>query len=162
MSILKIPVFSQNPMIRKKAKEAADIKNPEIQRLIFDMKETLKASQGLGLAAPQIGKSLKIFVIDKELCSGYSPAQILQSKIWAGKDTFINPKIKRKSFAKSIEEEGCLSVPGIYKQINRSKSLVIESLDENGKKFQLKTGGLLARVIQHECDHLDGVLILDR
>lgn len=151
MSILKIPVFSQNPIIRKKAKEVAGIKNPEIQRLIFNMKETMKASQGLGLAAPQVGKGLRIFVVDSTAFGGQPQNQV-----------YINPKIKRKSFAKSIEEEGCLSVPGIYKQIKRSKDLMVEALDENGKKFRLKAAGLLARVIQHECDHLNGILITDK
>lgn len=150
MSILQIPVFSQNPVIHKKAKEVADIKNPEIQRLIFDMKETLKASQGLGLAAPQIRESLRLFVIDADALNGQSDNQV-----------YSNPKIKRKSIGKLTEEEGCLSVPGIYKQIKRSKNLVIEAFDETGKKFQFKAEGLLARVIQHECDHLDGILIID-
>ena len=162
MSILKIPVFSQNPVIHKKAKMVADIKNQEIQRLILDMKETLNAHQGLGLAAPQIGKSLRIFIIDKEIIEKYSDAPADADTRQNHQDTFINPQIKRKSFVKSIEEEGCLSVPGIYKQIKRPKNLVIEASDENGKKFTLKAAGLLARALQHECDHLNGILIIDK
>lgn len=149
MSILNIPLYNQNPIIRQKTKEVADVKNSEIQQLILNMKETLRAHQGLGLAAPQVSKSLRIFVIND--------ATSAQSKT-----VFINPKIKRKSLGKTCEEEGCLSAPGVYKSIKRSSSVTIEAFNEKGEKFKLKAKGLLARVFQHEHDHLEGILILDR
>ncbi|HBO16928.1 MAG: Peptide deformylase [Candidatus Moranbacteria bacterium GW2011_GWE2_35_2-] len=142
MEILHEP----NPILRKKAKK---IKNPldkEIQELIPQMIETMRAAKGLGLAAPQIGKSIRLCVIEE---SG-----ILY--------VLINPQIKSTSMEKIITEEGCLSVPGKWIPIERSDEIKVRYLNEKGEKCKIKARGLLARAFQHEIDHLNGILIIDK
>jgi len=137
----------EDSILKEASKEVEDIKNPEIQRLISDMRETLKnTDNGIGLAASQVGKSLRIAVII------YDDADIV----------LINPELKKKSWKKSIIEEGCLSIPHIYIPVKRSKSVKIKYLNENGEKKELESEGLLSRIIQHEIDHLNGILITDR
>lgn len=107
---------------------------------------TMKDAKGLGLAAPQVGYSLRLFTVNVE------------SKIYV----FINPEIKDISAEKIPFEEGCLSVPKIWGPVVRPKKLTIKALDENGKPIKIRAKGLLARVIQHEMDHLNGILFIDR
>lgn len=143
--MLKIITYP-NPILREKSQNVADVLNEEIQALIPEMIETMKAKDGVGLAAPQIGKNIRLVVIehkDKTL-------------------TIINPQIIKKSLLKEWDEEGCLSLPHKYGQIKRHKNITIKYLDENGKKQILKANGLLARIIQHEIDHLDGILLIDK
>jgi len=102
---------------------------------------------GVGLAAPQIGKNIQLFVVNPKLSKKY---------------IFINPEISKISKKTKTIEEGCLSMPGVYKKIPRAKSLKIKAIDETGKEFELKAKDLLARVIQHEIDHLNGILIIDK
>lgn len=142
MKILHEP----NPILRKKAEK---IKNPldkEIQELIPQMINTMHAAKGLGLAAPQIGKSIRLCIIEE---SG-----ILY--------TLINPQIKSVSKEKIIAEEGCLSVPGKWLPIERNDEIKVRYLNEKGEKCKIKARGLLARALQHEIDHLDGILIIDK
>ncbi len=110
------------------------------------MVKIMKANEGIGLAAPQAGQSLRIIVIE------YSEGAL----------ALINPKITRKSFKKDIMEEGCLSLPDIRKDVKRSIKITIKALNLKGEPVKLKAEGLLARIIQHEIDHLNGILIIDK
>jgi peptide deformylase len=145
LPIIKYP----NAILRQKAKK---IKNPleaKIQELISVMKETLNEKNGLGLAAPQLGKSVQICLVKDDR----------ESEI---PHIFINPQIKFKSREKSIMEEGCLSIPEKFFLIERPEKIKVRYLDETGKKCKIKAAGLFARAIQHEIDHLKGILIVDK
>jgi len=142
-----LPILTYpNPLLKKKAEKIKDPRNPEIKELIFDMLETLEQNNGLGLAAPQVGKSIRLCIIK------------FNGKTYI----FINPKIKSKSWKKEILEEGCLSFPGKFMPIKRSRKVKAEALDRKGEKIKIEAEGLLARAMQHEIDHLDGILFIDR
>ncbi len=143
--VLKI-VQEGNPVLRKKTGPVKEPKSPEIQRLISGMIITMKAAKGIGLAAPQVGVSLSIFTTD------------IEEKI----SIFVNPEIKDISTEQIPFEEGCLSVQKIWGPVIRPKKLTIKAMDENGKPFKIRAKGLLARVIQHEMDHLNGTLFIDK
>lgn len=121
--------------------------NDEIKKLIDEMFVTLEKSNGIGLAAPQVGKNIRLFIVQLEENEGL---------------VFINPEIIRTSDEVCSMEEGCLSIPKIYEKVVRPKSITLQFMDINGKKQLIKAEGLLARVIQHEYDHLNGVLFVDR
>lgn len=146
MAILEIKKYP-DPVLRKKAEEIKEI-TPEIRELSRDMIETMLKNdpEGVGLAGPQVGVSKRIFIAQTEK----RPA------------VFINPKITRKSKRREAMEEGCLSVPGIWLKVKRAESLELEALDINGQKLRIKAEGLIARILQHEIDHLNGVLIIDK
>ncbi|MBI2063001.1 MAG: peptide deformylase [Candidatus Yanofskybacteria bacterium] len=146
MEIVKEP----KKILRKKLKSVEKI-TPEIKALISDMRKKMVESNGVGLAANQIGHDLQIFVIDKNLADENGAP-----------DAYINPEITEFSKNTGEVEEGCLSIPGYWHQIKRSKKIKIKALDENGKKIKIKARGFLARVLQHEYDHLQGMLIRDR
>lgn len=143
--VLKI-IQERNPVLRKKSENVKDPKSPEIQKLIQDMLMTMKEAKGIGLAAPQVGHSLRIFTVN------------IEDKIYV----FINPEIKDFGDDKIPFEEGCLSVPKIWGPVTRPKKLTIKALKENGKPVKIRAKGLLARVIQHEMDHLNGILFIDK
>ena len=144
--ILQIQKGENNPILREKS-VPVEIITADILGLAKDMIETMVKNNGVGLAAAQIGKNIRMFVINRE----FSTKQI-----------FINPEIFKMSRKTETIEEGCLSFPGLYKKISRAKTIKIRALDENGKEFKLKTKGLLARILQHEMEHLDGILIIDK
>jgi peptide deformylase len=146
MSILQIQKGENNPILRQKSTPIKSITG-EILNLIKDMTETMLKLNGVGLAAPQVGKNIQLFVINPKLSKKY---------------IFINPEINKMSKKTELMEEGCLSIPGVYKRIPRAKSLRIKAIDETGKEFELKAKDLSARVIQHELDHLNGILIIDK
>ena len=123
---------------------------PDIQKLIDDMIETMYAAPGIGLAAPQIGVSLRIFVIDLSL--GRKSDDLL---------VFVNPEFVELE-GMQLEEEGCLSVPGFNATVARPTRAVVRGLDRNGAMRTVEGSELLARALQHEMDHLDGKLFLDR
>jgi len=123
---------------------------PEIDRLITDMVETMYAAPGIGLAAPQVGVSLRILVIDLSL--GRDPKGLI---------TMINPEFVERD-GMQLEEEGCLSVPGFNATVVRPMRAVVTGLDREGQPQQIEGEGLLARAFQHEIDHLDGMLFVDR
>lgn len=142
-----LPILAYpDPLLKKKTRIIKDPRNPEIKELVFDMLETLEKNNGLGLAAPQVGKSVRLCVIK------------LEGKTYI----LINPKIKSKSWKKETIEEGCLSFPGQFIPIKRSKKVKIEALDKNGNIIKMEAEGLLARAFQHEIDHLDGILFINR
>ncbi len=133
-----------DPVLRQKAKKVANI-DGSIQKLIDDMIDTMRAVHGVGLAAPQIGMSLRIAVI--EIPEG----QVI---------TLINPKIIKRQ-GERVVEEGCLSVPGYYGEIKRSKVVKVKAQDRRGKEIRLEGEELLAQVLEHETDHLNGSVFVD-
>lgn len=144
MKIITYP----NEKLREKAKplDLSEIKKEKIQKLIDEMIETMEKKDGVGLAAPQINESIQIIVVKNN----------------GEPFVFVNPKITDTSWSKSETEEGCLSVPGVYCQIKRPKKIRLVALDRFGVKLKLKATGLFAKVIQHEIDHLNGILIIDK
>lgn len=135
--------------LRQKAEPVTEI-TPEIRALVDDMLETMYAAPGVGLAAPQIGVSKRIFVIDVAPSDGPSDPKV-----------FINPEIVRTE-GKVTWEEGCLSFPGIREEIERAERVTVRAQDLDGKWFELTGEDLLAIAIQHEYDHLQGILMIDR
>lgn len=146
MEITKSP----NKILGKKTTnvDLKSIKNGSLKEFILNMKKALVDNKGIGLAANQVGKDLSIFVIDENLSKENNVTEV-----------FINPEITEYSRSNDEFEEGCLSLPEYFIEIKRAKKIKIKALDENGKKIKLKAKGLLARVIQHEVDHLNGILI---
>jgi len=142
---MKIEIGKNNSFLRKKSQSIRKI-DEQILNLIKEMNDTMIKNNGLGLAACQIGKDIRIFVIHSDLSE---------------KCIFINPEIIKMSKKTETMEEGCLSLPGEFLPTKRAKSLKIKALNENGKQFKLKAKDLLARTIQHEIDHLNGILICD-
>jgi peptide deformylase len=127
-----------------------DVITPEIDRLVEDMVETMYAAPGIGLAAPQIGVMKRIFVIDLSL-----------GRDAAGLITCVNPEFVMRE-GMQLEEEGCLSVPGFNATVVRPSRAVVKGLDRHGQPIEVEGSGLLARAFQHEMDHLDGTLFVDR
>ena len=158
----------ENKVLRQNAKPVADPKNTDIKNLIEKMAEVMFAEpDGIGIAAPQIGKSLRIFLVAKE--AAVRNADELRERIGDENKkrnidylVFINPVVKNFASKKMKDVEGCLSVRGLYGEVSRAEKITIEYLDESGKKRQRGASGLFARVIQHELDHLDGVLFIDK
>jgi peptide deformylase len=138
-----------DPRLREKAKPVAEI-TEEIRRLVEDMAETMYAAPGVGLAATQLGEAHRIFVID--VAGEDEPSQLR---------VFINPEIVAREGA-CTWEEGCLSFPTIVEEIDRAERVRVRALGIDGKPFELEADGLLAIAVQHELDHLDGVLMIDR
>lgn len=143
-------VTEPNKILHRKLKNIEAI-TPEVTQLIIDMKKAMIKAKGVGLAANQVGIDLQIFVIDEKLA--------VENNV---PDVYINPEISEYSSDKGQMEEGCLSIPGYWVQISRSKKLHIKALDGQGNKVKFKAKGFLARVLQHEHDHLNGFLIKDR
>ncbi|MFH0851508.1 MAG: peptide deformylase [Candidatus Peregrinibacteria bacterium] len=144
MPTLPIQTGSDNPILRRKTKKIEKI-TKAVTKLIADMRDTLKEKDGLGLAAPQVGQSLK-------LCLA-----LIGGKVTA----LINPAITWRSDETSTEEEGCLSLPGLTVAVARPVSIILNFTDEKGALQERKLNGLDARVVQHETDHLEGRLMSD-
>ncbi len=144
MAIHKV-ITSENPILRQKAKKVHRF-DSSIARLIDDLFETMHAAHGVGLAAPQIALSLRVFVAEYE-----------ERKI-----AMVNPEII-KAEGEELGSEGCLSIPGyVGDNIRRATSVVVKGQDARGKGMRVRAEGWLARILQHEIDHLDGILFLDR
>lgn len=144
LKILTVP----NPILTTKSKPVEQI-DGEVLNLIPEMIQACRAAQGIGLAAPQIGKLIRLCIINLEHI-GIAPFAL------------INPKISRRSWKKIDMEEGCLSIPGIFGVVRRPEKITVKATAPNGKSASFKADGLLARVIQHEIDHLDGVLFTSK
>ena len=144
MALLEIKEYGE-PVLREKALPVKEI-TPEILNLIKDMAETMYTASGVGLAALQVGVPKRIILVDGEE---------------DGLIVLINPMII-KSEGEVVAEEGCLSVPDIYSQVKRSSKITIKALNENGDPIEITEEGLIARALQHEIDHLDGILFIDR
>lgn len=153
--ILPIYTFGQ-PVLRKVARDIeADC--PELKQLIANMWETLASSEGIGLAAPQIGRDIRLVVIDLDLLKEDMP------QYEGYKHVFVNPHIlEYDDTEKDSMEEGCLSVPAIHENVTRPTRIHVRYLDEDFKEHDEWVGGYLARVMQHEFDHLEGKMFVDR
>ena len=139
--IIKYP----DPILRKKCQEVREV-TMEIKKLVEEMILALEKKQGVGLSAPQVGVLKRVIVIETE----------------KGPIGLINPKIIKKSREKEIMEEGCLSFPGLWLKIKRAKEVEVEALDKEGKGIRMEAEGLIAKILQHEIDHLDGILFIDK
>jgi peptide deformylase len=143
-----------------------DITKPKIQKILKEMSEALDSQyDGVAIAAPQIGVTLRIFlmsgkVFDEDFITGVRPAK---DKIRIHPNVvFINPVIKKISKDKKLMAEGCLSVRPLYGKVRRATRVTVEAYNEHGKKFTMNGAGLIAHIFQHETDHLDGVLFIDK
>lgn len=132
-----------SPALRTES-SAVDAVDSAVRQLVEDMFETMDASRGVGLAANQIGVTQRVAVVDAE----------------GQRFAMINPRLVEVE-GKDTAEEGCLSIPDIFADVTRPERIVLEALDAEGKPFRLEAGGLVARAVQHEIDHLDGILFLD-
>ena len=144
MAVLTVRLYG-DPVLRQVATPVREI-TAEIKRIIADMTETMWHQVGIGLAAPQVGLPHRILVMD----DGTGGVQAL-----------INPVIENRS-GTIREEEGCLSLPGVFGVVERTKTITVRAMDADGKPVSLEATGLKARIVQHELDHLDGVLFIDR
>ncbi|QXP73892.1 peptide deformylase [Tenacibaculum sp. HL-MS23] len=159
--ILPIVAYG-DPVLRKVGKEI-DKEYPQLEKLIADMKETMYNAQGVGLAAPQIGKDIRLFLID---ASPFADDEDLSEEDRKVLETFnrvfINAKIIKEEGEEWAFSEGCLSIPDVREDVFRQETITIEYQDENFEKHTEVLGGLAARVFQHEYDHIDGVLFTDK
>lgn len=150
--ILPIYAYGQ-PVLRKKATEI-NSEYPNLKELLSNMFETMYDSNGIGLAAPQIGLSIRLFIVDGTEIEDIEPKDF--------KKVFINPVIEEEFDDKWDYEEGCLSIPNVRADVNRHSKLTITYLDENFIEHTETYGGMAARIIQHEYDHIEGILFTDR
>lgn len=141
-------VINPDPILRKKSAEISSdrIKNKEFQQFCQDMALTMVEKDGVGLAAPQVSENIRIIVVNTK----------------DGPVCMINPQITKKSWRKEWEDEGCLSIPNIFGKVRRNKKIQCVYFDKDGNKINIVAFGLLARIIQHEVDHLDGILFIDK
>lgn len=148
MSKILEVITNPNPILRKVSRKVdiEDVKKGAYDELFADMTQTMLKKDGVGLAAPQIAKNIRIVIINFD-------NEIL---------TIVNPEITKKSWSKKVGEEGCLSVPNVFGQVSRHKSINIVYYDEKGKKKKLLAKDMLARILQHEIDHLDAILFIDK
>ncbi len=150
MSVLKIETGKDNPILRAKSKEVEKI-DKKLLKFIENMKETMMVDNGLGIASPQVGVNLRVIVCHLNYDS--PNAMIIP---------MINPKITFRSEEMIVGEEGCLSLPDQFGDVERHKEIVVKFLDKKGNEQVLRLEGMNATVVQHEVDHLDGVLFIDR
>ncbi len=144
MAVLPILLGAENPMLRTKTKRVKSV-TKSVLKLLKDMQATMERADGVGLAAPQVSQSLRICIATIE-----------------GKPTaMINPDITARSHEKELDQEGCLSLPGIWMDVPRAIDITITYTDTKGKRQERTLSHFSARVVQHEVDHLDGVLIVD-
>ena len=151
MAIREI-VFVPAPVLRRKAHKVTDF-GPDLQTLIDDMVETMRQAPGVGLAAPQVDVPLRVVVIE----FGDEENEDVPPKLY----TLVNPEIVRVSDELVMGTEGCLSVPGFIGDVERLENLTVKALDRHGQPVRVKAQGWLARIFQHEIDHLNGVLFTD-
>lgn len=153
---MKLPIIAYgDPVLRQKTKEI-DKDYPELNVLIENMFDTMYAAYGVGIAAPQIGLPIRLFVIDGEPYAEDDPVMDGFKKV------FINPEIIEEAGKSWDYNEGCLSIPDIREDINRKEQITIVYLDENWVEHEETYTGLAARVIQHEYDHIEGILFTDK
>lgn len=145
MDMYKIGFDKEEAVLRKVAKPVAEF-NSDLKQFIKDMIEFMIESNGVGLAAPQVGVSKRVIVV------GFDEMKPL---------VLINPEIIETSVEENIYEEGCLSIPGMYAKVTRPKRIKVQAWNERGRPFTIDADDMLATVIQHEIDHLNGVLFID-
>ncbi|MBT3729942.1 peptide deformylase [bacterium] len=150
-----------DPVLRDTAKEVSteSIKSPEIKKLLQDMSKALATQKdGVAIAAPQIGVSLRVFIVSGRL---FDTGEDLDTSTHPDL-VFINPTITKVSKNSSSEEEGCLSVTGKYGEVDRASKTTVRAYNEEGEVFERGGSGLLSKIFQHEMDHLNGVLFIDK
>lgn len=151
-----LPIYLYgNPVLRKKATDIS-LDYPELPKLIDDMFESMRQAEGVGLAAPQIGLSIRLFVIDT------NPFKELYPEEEGFQEVFINPQIEEFLGEDFSFNEGCLSLPDIHEEVIRKSEVIISYTDRNGNQLKKHFKGMAARVIQHEYDHLEGLVFTDR
>jgi peptide deformylase len=148
MAVRPVRIYG-DPVLRQKAAEIASV-DDSLRQLVDDMRETMKAYNGVGLAANQVGVAQRVLVVDVPLDAERRAAYAL-----------VNPVIDSRS-GTQVGDEGCLSIPGIYDEVTRADRITVRGLDEHGAPLAIDADGYLARALQHEIDHLDGVLFVDR
>jgi peptide deformylase len=146
LSVRRIRLLG-DPALRQVCEPAGEV-DEDVRALIDDLLDTMYAADGIGLAAPQVGVPLRVFVYD-----------VRDEEIPPG--ALVNPRIVERR-GRTKEEEGCLSIPDLREIVARDAQVVVEGLGREGEKLRLEADGLLSRCLQHECDHLDGVLFIDR
>lgn len=142
-----------NDVLRRKARVVTDF-GPELQSLIDDMVETMRAAPGVGLAAPQVNVSQRVIVVE----FGDEDDEEVPRKL----HVVVNPRIKRPSRDQELGQEGCLSIPGLIGDVQRSMSATVLGQNRRGHKVKIKAEGWLARIFQHEVDHINGILFIDK
>lgn len=147
MAVLKIEMLG-SPILRQPAEEVVEV-DDDLRVLIQDMFATMYDAEGIGLAAPQVGVSRRVIVVD---------INEEESKPFA----LINPRLVETSRLRDKADEGCLSIPGLSAAIERPAQVRVEGIDEQGQPVRIEADGMLARCLQHEIDHLDGILFIDR
>src|SRR5512135_331636 len=152
MAIREIVTLPQ-PILRHKARKVSDF-GPEFQELVEDMIETMRQAPGVGLAAPQVDESIRLIVVEY----GDEENEDIPPKLYV----VANPEITRTSQDTLVGTEGCLSIPGIVGDVERFEAVTVKGLNRQGKPMTVKAKGWLARIFQHEIDHLDGILFVDR
>ena len=166
MAVLPI-VQTGDPVLRAEARPltAEELASKRIQKLILDMRDTMRAAPGVGLAAPQIGESLQLVVIEDtpERQQGITPEQLAERERNAVPyHVLVNPKLTLVGLDQVRAFEGCLSFKGFVMTVPRSRKVRVEALDERGQPVKIEASGWYARILQHECDHLKGTLCCDR
>jgi len=158
-----LPVVAYgDPVLRKVAKEIGP-DYPNLKELIANMKQTMYNASGVGIAAPQIGKSVRIFIIDATpFADDKDISELERNQLKEFKEVFINPTITNQEGDEWACAEGCLSIPDIREDVFRNDTIKIEYLDENFKKHIKEFDGIVARIIQHEYDHIEGILFTDK
>ncbi len=150
-----LPIYTYGQQILREEAKTVDIDDPQIKALVDNLFETMYKAEGVGLAAPQVGFSLRMFVIDgKDIAENHPECKDF-------KRVMINPVITNRSTETTSLEEGCLSFPGIHEKVPRSVQIQIEYFDENLIKKEESLNGFNARIVQHECEHLDGRVFID-
>jgi peptide deformylase len=152
MTVREIITLPQ-AILRHKARKVTDF-GPEFQTLVDDMVETMREAPGVGLAAPQVGESFRLIVVE----FGDEEDEEAPTKLYA----VANPEITRRSEETLIGAEGCLSIPGVQGEVERAAAVTVKGLNRHGRPMTVKAKGWMARIFQHEIDHLDGVLFVDR
>jgi peptide deformylase len=143
-------------LLKAKNKKISDFKSPQVKKLIKDLSDTMYKTDLIGIAAPQVGENYQVFVTHPRDTDSRKIARADRLRV------FLNPKITYQSKTQSVIYEGCGSVDNIFGPVLRPKEIEVEAFDENGKKFSLRTDGIMARVILHEYDHLQGIEFIQK
>lgn len=159
---MKLPIVAYGDPVLRKVTEEIDEDYPNLKQLIDDMFETMYAARGVGLAAPQVGLSIRLFVVDATPFAEDDADGEGDPSLKDFKKVFINPILVEETGEKWAFNEGCLSIPDINEEVMRPENVVINYLDENFVEQEIELNGLAARIIQHEYDHIEGKLFVDK
>jgi peptide deformylase len=159
--VIREIITNPNPVLRRKSRPVTEY-GEDLQRLIDDMVETMRQEPGIGLAAPQVSVSQRVIVVEYGDESGGTPNDDVDEPAPPKLYVVINPEITRFSEEREISTEGCLSVPGLLGDVERSLEVTVKGKSRRGQLVKIKAKGWLARIFQHEVNHLDGVLFIDK